>query len=194
MMYLHGMLQTSTLRSEHDLFLKKLNIRLICPNLPSSGWFDYQDGCKIVDAIKDLEDILDFIEEVKSLPIIGESGGGPYAAALAAKRPERVKKLCLMCSLLPYQYIPSVSSLPLQFSFVMYFSCHSPRLWNSVSKVIAKKAKKDMSSFWDLVSRCFEGIDDSKTRISKMTNTFQKKNFLWSREEQNFEKSLREKL
>ena len=77
-------------------------LRRIYPDLPGMGRTITPDTMCSADDV--LDTLLDFADDViggTAYLLIGHSAGGYYARAMAARRPERVAGLALVCPLLP---------------------------------------------------------------------------------------------
>ncbi|HAY85915.1 MAG TPA: hypothetical protein DCY42_13660 [Chloroflexi bacterium] len=67
----------------------QLGLRVICPDRPGIGQSDFQPQRGFSDWPKDVEFLANTIE-LKKFSVLGVSGGSGYAAACAAKIPERL--------------------------------------------------------------------------------------------------------
>jgi len=81
--------------------LKELGVRLIVIDRPGYGVSDSTPERSILSWADDVRQLMDSLE-VGCCPIIGFSGGGPYAMACAYTLPERVSRLGLVSSLAPF--------------------------------------------------------------------------------------------
>jgi pimeloyl-ACP methyl ester carboxylesterase len=77
-----------------------LGIRLIAPDRPGFGLSDFQSRRTIPDFTSEVCQLADYLG-IQRFTALGVSGGGPYAAACAAKIPERVSLALLVCSVAP---------------------------------------------------------------------------------------------
>lgn len=76
------------------------HIRLIVPDRPGFGLSTFKKAY-LLDWADDLIELIDALE-LNRFTVVGASGGGGYAMACAAKFPDRVAKLGLICSVAPY--------------------------------------------------------------------------------------------
>ena len=100
--YFHGF-PSSRLdwRLFHDQHvLAALNVRLIAPDRPGFGLSDFQRRRRLVDWPRDVVALADSLG-IGRFSVLGISGGGPYAAACAAKLGERVHKTATVCGMGP---------------------------------------------------------------------------------------------
>jgi pimeloyl-ACP methyl ester carboxylesterase len=77
-----------------------LGLRLIAPDRPGTGGSDPRRLGQVADWAEDAALVLDALR-VEAAAVLGVSGGGPYAAACAARMPGRVRSLTLVSALGP---------------------------------------------------------------------------------------------
>jgi len=75
-----------------------LGLRVIAPDRPGTGGTDRRWLRQLADWADDAVIVLDALG-VDSAALLGVSGGGPFAAACAARIPDRVRGLTLICPL-----------------------------------------------------------------------------------------------
>ena len=88
----------------------ELRLRLIAPDRPGSGGTDRRRLSQVADWARDATEVLDALQ-VDSAAVLGISGGGPFAAACAARIPSRVRSLLLVSALGQPDW-PSVGMAP----------------------------------------------------------------------------------
>lgn len=76
----------------------RLNLRFIAPDRPGFGLSDFQRGRRISDWARDVLELADTLS-LRQFPVLGISGGAPYAVACAAGLGSRVQALGLVCGL-----------------------------------------------------------------------------------------------
>jgi pimeloyl-ACP methyl ester carboxylesterase len=76
----------------------ELGLRIIAPDRPGIGGTDRHRLTKLADWADDAADVLDALN-IDSAAVLGVSGGGPFAAACAARLPDRVRSLMLVAPL-----------------------------------------------------------------------------------------------
>ena len=69
--------------------LRRIGVHLITYDRPGYGMSERAPGRRIVDCVADVEQIADTLG-IDHFRVIGRSGGGPHALALAARLPDRV--------------------------------------------------------------------------------------------------------
>ncbi|MFD8687209.1 alpha/beta fold hydrolase [Streptomyces sp. NPDC059651] len=89
---------------------ENLGLRLISVERNGFGDTDYDESLGKADFAKDALEVLDRIG-VDKVSVIAISGGGPYAAELAARAPGRVRALHLAAALPPYGTKPAYCGL-----------------------------------------------------------------------------------
>jgi len=78
-----------------------LDVRLIVSDRPGYGFSDAHAGHSFLHGADDIEALLDQLG-IGTCPVLGFSGGGPYAMACGYKMPERISRLGLVSSLAPF--------------------------------------------------------------------------------------------
>ncbi|MEV0600928.1 alpha/beta hydrolase [Streptomyces sp. NPDC050315] len=89
---------------------ESLNLRLISVERNGFGDTEYDKDLGKADFAKDALEVLDRIG-VEKTSVIAISGGGPYAAELAARSPQRIEALHLAAALPPYGAKPDYCAL-----------------------------------------------------------------------------------
>lgn len=79
-------------------FREELGLRLISVERNGLGLTPYDEDCGIEEHAADVWRLLD-ARGVKEAAVVAISGGGPYAAHVAAARPQRVASVHLVCAL-----------------------------------------------------------------------------------------------
>jgi pimeloyl-ACP methyl ester carboxylesterase len=97
--YLHGAPGSRLLRGP-DVDSTGLGIRLITYDRPGYGRSQRQPGRTVGDAVSDILDIADHLK-VESFGVVGVSGGGAPALAVAAVAAERVIRCTTVCGIGP---------------------------------------------------------------------------------------------
>ena len=77
---------------------KKLKIRIISIDRPGYGNSGFQRNRTLLDWANDVEELADMLG-IKRFPVIGVSGGGPYAAVCGYKIPNRITKVGIVVGL-----------------------------------------------------------------------------------------------
>src|SRR4051812_39026026 len=100
--YCHGV---PSARVEADLIVNQASaisfgLRFIVPDRPGMGRSEYQPGRRIVDWADDVLDLAAALR-LDTFAVFGSSGGAAYAAACAARIPERVRAVGLLGGMAP---------------------------------------------------------------------------------------------
>jgi pimeloyl-ACP methyl ester carboxylesterase len=77
---------------------RELRLRVVAPDRPGVGGTDPRRLHQLVDWVDDAALVLDALS-AESVAVLGISGGGPFAAACAARMPGRVRSLTLVSPL-----------------------------------------------------------------------------------------------
>jgi len=77
-----------------DEIFSQLQMRVICPDRPGMGQSDFQDHRVISDWPEDVSFLTEALG-VNLFSVLGVSGGGGYAAACAAKIPDKLSKVVI---------------------------------------------------------------------------------------------------
>lgn len=111
-LYFHGGLSSRLdIAFAHQLCIDR-NIRLLAPDRPGIGISDRKVGRTLLDRVEDMRHLLDTLD-IKSLPVIGWSVGGPYAFAAASALGDRISRLVTVGSAPPLDYPDAVKELGL---------------------------------------------------------------------------------
>ena len=70
-------------------------VRLIAPDRPGMGGSDFQSGRRVIDWPADVAALVEHLA-LERFAVLGYSGGVPFAAAVGAMLPERVRSLTLV--------------------------------------------------------------------------------------------------
>ena len=98
---LHGTPGCRLNRYPDDEALANIGARVITYDRPGYGRSDRNPGRRVVDCVPDVEAIAD-AEGIDHFVVIGGSGGGPHALAVAARLPERATFVRCVVGVVPY--------------------------------------------------------------------------------------------
>jgi len=94
----HGLADSRLAARWLEQAARELGLLVIAPDRPGTGRTDRHWLRHLADWADDAATVLDALR-VDSARLLGVSGGGPYAAACAARIPARVRSLMLICPL-----------------------------------------------------------------------------------------------
>jgi pimeloyl-ACP methyl ester carboxylesterase len=94
----HGLADSRLAAQSFQQAALDLGLRVIAPDRPGTGGTDRRWLRQLGDWADDAAVVLDMLG-VDSAALLGVSGGGPFAAACAARIPARVSSLTLVCPL-----------------------------------------------------------------------------------------------
>jgi pimeloyl-ACP methyl ester carboxylesterase len=98
---LHGTPGCRLNRYPDDEALANIGARVITYDRPGYGRSDRNPGRRVVDCVPDVEAIAD-AEGIDHFVVVGGSGGGPHALAVAARLPERATFVRCIVGIVPY--------------------------------------------------------------------------------------------
>jgi pimeloyl-ACP methyl ester carboxylesterase len=98
--FCHGWPSSCTMAQLTDESARELGVRIISPDRPGISGSSLKPDRKLADWPRVIERLLDHlgIGEFRALAI---SGGAPYAYAMAAAMPERVRAIAIVCGAIP---------------------------------------------------------------------------------------------
>jgi pimeloyl-ACP methyl ester carboxylesterase len=97
-LFCHGLADSRLAVQPFGPAARELGLRLIAPDRPGIGGTDRRGLRRLVDWVDDAALVLDALGPGPA-GLMGVSGGGPFAAACAARLPGRVSSLTLVCPL-----------------------------------------------------------------------------------------------
>lgn len=106
---LHGAPASRLMFDVTDEAAKRLGLRLYCPDRPGYGLTPPDDEPSLDSRVGDLEKIVDALS-LRRFMVLGVSGGGPYAVALAARLGSRVSGLGLVSPLGPVAHFQAAQA------------------------------------------------------------------------------------
>ncbi|MET0937956.1 MAG: alpha/beta hydrolase [Gaiellaceae bacterium] len=98
---LHGTPGSRFFRHYDESAYVEAGARVITYDRPGYGGSDRHPGRDVVDCVEDVAAIADRLG-IGSFAVIGISGGGPHALAVAARLPERVRRATCAVGIVPY--------------------------------------------------------------------------------------------
>lgn len=99
-LYCHGLAESRLAVRRMAQASGELGLRLIAPDRPGTGGTDLRRLERVADWVDDALLVLDALD-VPTAHVLGISGGGAFAAACAARAPERFSHLTLISALGP---------------------------------------------------------------------------------------------
>jgi pimeloyl-ACP methyl ester carboxylesterase len=98
--FMHGTPGSRSGPLPRSVVLYRRGVRIVSYDRPGYGGSTRAEGRTVADAAYDVEDIADKLE-IEKFAVLGRSGGGPHALAVAAMLPRRVTAVAAMVSLAP---------------------------------------------------------------------------------------------
>jgi pimeloyl-ACP methyl ester carboxylesterase len=99
-LYFHGWPSSRLEARAMRGIIAEMEVRIIAPDRPGYGLSDFKPERAIVDWTDDVLALTDYLE-LTGFAVLGISGGGPYAAACAARLSQRLTRALLVCSMGP---------------------------------------------------------------------------------------------
>ncbi|HKQ59467.1 MAG TPA: alpha/beta hydrolase [Candidatus Eisenbacteria bacterium] len=110
-----------------DATLARLGLRVIAPDRPGMGGSDFMPGRAIVDWPADVAALADTLS-LERFSVLGNSGGGPYAAVCAARIPERLRAAVIVSGGWRMDSPEATRGLPFPNRIVMILARRAPPL------------------------------------------------------------------
>lgn len=132
-----------------DETLNRLGLRLISPDRPGMGGSDFLPGRGYADWPNDVICLADTLE-LDRFSVLGNSGGGPYAAVCAARMPERLRSAVIVSGGWRMDWPEAKNNLPLVNRIFLMLARWSPPLLrlllSSMGDIAAGERDKELAS------------------------------------------------
>ena len=125
--FCHGWPSSCTMAQLTDDPARELGVRIIAPDRPGISGSSLQPDRKLADWPSIMERVLDHlaIDEFRALAI---SGGAPYAYAMAAAMPKRVRAIAIVCGAIPMADLADAGGLLPLYRWMLGLYRSRPRL------------------------------------------------------------------
>jgi pimeloyl-ACP methyl ester carboxylesterase len=110
-----------------DEVLDKLELRVICPDRPGMGGSDFQPGRRLTDWPSDVVALADTLG-LDRFAVLGNSGGGPYVVACAAKIPSRLRTSVIVSGGWRMDWPEARAGLPFPNRVMLFLARRAPPL------------------------------------------------------------------
>ncbi|HEU5438993.1 MAG TPA: alpha/beta hydrolase, partial [Ktedonobacterales bacterium] len=151
--------------AQEDALLRSLGVRLIAPDRPGYGLSDFTRH-SYLSWVDDAVELMDSLG-IERFAVLGVSGGGPYAAAVAYQIPDRVLRLGLCSSGTPLNTLRAWVHLHwLSWPSHIIARCVPYPLLKRMDDSIAPRLRSDPETYYRLLMR-FRVHWGEKTRLSK---------------------------
>jgi pimeloyl-ACP methyl ester carboxylesterase len=127
LLYCHGWPSSRLEPRTVENLLASLPVRVIAPDRPGYGLSTFQHHRTIGDWPSDVNQLADHLGLTR-FAVLGVSGGGPYAAACAARIPERLSVVGLVCALAPLDSPEVTDGMVALNRRLLSFARHTPWL------------------------------------------------------------------
>ena len=147
---------------------QKLGLRIIAPDRPGYGHSTFQPDRTFLDWPDDITQLAEALF-IDTFAVIGHSGGGPHAAAVAYTLPERLTNVALVSSAAP----PGSSNKGMHpmFRMVNFMMGHSPILHRRLTQQTADQVQNTPSKFftqWGMMSKADGRLFQERSDITAM--------------------------
>jgi pimeloyl-ACP methyl ester carboxylesterase len=132
----HGIPSSRLFRHPDESIALGLGVRLITVDRPGIGSSDLKPNRTILDWVDDLQQLADSLN-LAQFAMLGVSGGGPYAAAVAAKLAPRISRLALVSAFGPIAEAEVLATIPGVAGSAYRFMLSSPGLARLTSQAQA---------------------------------------------------------
>lgn len=107
----HGWPNCRTFAAAFDEIGRERGLRIIAPERPGFGVSDPDPDRRLTDWPADVTALMDHLG-IETAPVLGVSGGGPYALACAAEIPERTHRVAVGCGVGPMEAVSPAARGP----------------------------------------------------------------------------------
>ena len=172
---LHGTPASKFMFENFHGLAKKLNFSLIAPSRPGIGKSSYKIFNRLSDYSEDIKELM-AKQNISSCHLIGVSGGGPYAFALANSIPENFLSLNLISALGPIDK-KNLKKMGTPQKLILVLFKKNKFLASCMLKVIFKYGKRFKRIFLKIL--CFHSSRNDKKALKniKIRDSLIKSNF-----------------
>lgn len=164
LLYFHGGISSRLDIAFANDYCQKNNFKIIAPDRPGIGISSPKSKRSLLDWAEDVENLLDHLN-IKSLPLLGWSLGGPFVWACAYKLPHRFSKISTIGGASPVLPPVTIEQLGL-LADRMLFSC-PPAFEPLLAASIDASCKLPPQTIkWMLES---ELVDDDKAIVQELS-------------------------
>jgi pimeloyl-ACP methyl ester carboxylesterase len=132
--YFHGWPSSRLEPRSMEPVCLEMGVRLLAPDRPGFGLSDFQPGRTFLDFTEDAGQLADHAG-LNQFAVLGVSGGGPYAAACAARIPGRLSAALLVCSVAPADAPNATKGMVAVNRWLLAMARRTPRLAQCVAGV-----------------------------------------------------------
>jgi pimeloyl-ACP methyl ester carboxylesterase len=134
-----------------------LGVHLFVLERPGYGLSDFQKERQLLDWPEDVSAFAD-AEGIDRFPVIGVSGGGPYAAVCAYSIPQRVTRAAIVSGVGPTDLPGSTAEMPRIRQLGAMVARHAPRLLGAVLWLVANP-QRNPERFFDRMAAGNSPVD-----------------------------------
>jgi pimeloyl-ACP methyl ester carboxylesterase len=139
--YFHGW-PSSRLEAEAvERLVMQHGVRVIAIDRPGYGLSDFKPGRTIAEWPTDVCEAADRLG-IERFNVLGVSGGGPYAAACAAKIPHRLNRVTMVCSLAPLDGLAGTRGMAAGNRWFLHLARTAPRLAQILGEICLERMRR----------------------------------------------------
>lgn len=140
---------TATMLTNHLKQLRQqLGIRLVSVQRNGFGDRPYRQGWNYGDYVDEVNRVLALLG-IEEFHLFAISGGGPYAAAIAATMPHRLHSMHLAATITGNTTVSGVSTLPSSLQTLCTIAANSDNPAATMASVLSSFALDSAASWWD---------------------------------------------
>jgi len=162
-LYCHGFPATGHEAGFADEAARRTGIRLIAPDRPGFGGSSIAPFERIVDWAGEAVALLDHLA-IERLPILGVSGGAPYALATAAAHPDRIGAVATIAGLGPLEDMGASHGMSALGRMSIYCARHRPYLLRILFAALAGVIRVWPTAMFRLLSATGRANDGDQLR------------------------------
>jgi pimeloyl-ACP methyl ester carboxylesterase len=170
--FLHGLPGSRLGAWITDKVAARLGIRVIALDRPGFGLSDFKPGRTIADWPDDLVEAADILGADR-FPVIGLSGGGPYAAACAFSIPHRLTSVAIVSGMSPL-HTPGATAGMRRSGRIFFALAHRlPWITRPTMWWLGRQARHDAGRLLDKISARLPPADKAVLARPEVRQTFQ---------------------
>ncbi len=170
--YLHGLPGSRLQARIADKVAARLGIRIIALDRPGFGLSDFKPGRTIADWPDDLVEAADILGADR-FPVIGLSGGSPYAAACAFSIPHRLTSVAIVSGMGPLHRPGATDGMPRSSRAFFALASRLPWITRLPMWWIGRQARRNAGRLLDKMSADLPPADKAVLARPEVRQTFQ---------------------
>jgi pimeloyl-ACP methyl ester carboxylesterase len=149
----HGFPNSRVFGALFDDAGRERGVRVVTPDRPGMGVSDPDPDRTLLDCPEDVRQLLDALD-IDEAPVVGISGGGPYAAATAVQLESRVPHVGIVCGLGP------MAAVGLRARLWYYTARFTPTLSKAALWLLVQRARGDPAEWLESLAEDAHPTDE----------------------------------